>query len=218
MRIDFIGVIAVIISILGSVFAYKQLHISRRQTKISQGENEPKLTFEDVSEENEKANKVFLFENLGKPVKDFCIYITDEIFLSRDISEGYCFDVAFLPVGLNLRVNGRYEDGIQKSKGQNQCVYIKEDNRAYIQSFETELRDRLNCSTLIWRRVIMSYIDFEGNKQKKEYMLIEHNLFGEDSDGYKFYNFGREKILDFDPRFQNKNIIIDFAKKELDLL
>lgn len=213
-----IALITTFATVISVIIYRKQLHVSQKQTKILQGENEPKIIFVGISEENEEGISIYQFENLGKPVLELSVYITDEIFVSRYISQGFCQEIAMLPTGLNIRVNGRYGNSIQKSKGQNQCVNIKENSSMNLQILEKELRDRLKCSTLIWKRILVPYVDFEGNKQKSEYMLIGQDLYREDSDSYKWYEFGRENVFDYDMRFQNKNTIIDLVKEKLDQL
>lgn len=216
-----IAALSVFVSVITVIIYKKQLSISKQQTAISKNQNDPILIFISSKKENKQTKKnSFLFENIGHVAKGLTVYVLDEIFLSRDLSSGVVLfeNAERLPVGINLRINGRFGESKPISLGAgNQRVEITEDNSIInIEAFLNELRHKLNCSVIKAHRVIMSYVDSNEEVKKNYYLLMNGILHKEDSEEYEAYDFLRENIVDYDIRLYNKNTIVDIIKEKLD--
>ena len=205
-----------------------QLKLSEQQTAILINQNEPEFIFVEVtgSDSDENYNS-YLFENIGgRSVKELQIHMMDELFISPNLSEGIILlEDMNKPEFINVIINGRYRESKLEMVDGRQLLTIKEDlNSSDLSSLqnnlcignEEELRD-ITIGFILGKRVIISYNNYIGEKQKRTYMLMpEMNIFSEDdSDGYNAYNFMRKNEIHYDFRFNDESDIVSHVINKL---
>ncbi|WP_411679588.1 hypothetical protein [Clostridium thailandense] len=207
--------------------AKQQLDLSKQQTELLVAQSAPEFVFVGTtqSDNNQKAN-VYTFENVGGLARDFDVFIADEVLVSPNLSSGTVdLKDKVKPNFINIVISGRYEQSITEPKSDKQRVSVREkvgslDLSSFQKSLSTGNEKKLKNTKLgflFMKRVIVSYTDFQGQKQKKQYIFIPEDklMYKEGTSEYTAYDFMRKREIDYIYNIDNESDVIIEARRIL---
>jgi len=222
-----IPVIGLILTLNTIAIYNKQLDLAKQQTELLLAQSVPELIFVSTtqSDNNQKQN-VYTFENVGGLARDLDVFIADEVFVSPNLSSGtVLLKDKVKPNFIDVVISGRYEQGIPETKSDKQRISVSERvDSLDLSSFQKALcignEEKLRNTTLgflFMKRVIVSYTDFQGQKQEKRYIFIPQDklLYKEGTSEYNAYDFMRKREIEYNYSIDNESDIISEARRVL---
>lgn len=222
-----IPIIGVILTLATIAIYNKQLDLAKQQTELLVAQSVPEIVFAGTTQSDNNQNQnVYTFENVGGLARDLDIFITDEVFVSPNLSNGtVLLKDKVKPNFIDIVISGRYEQGIPEAKSDKQRISVRErmdslDLSSFQKALSVGNEEKLKNTKLgflYMKRVIVSYTDFQGQKQKKQYLLIPEDnlLYKEGTSQYSAYDFMRKQEIDYTINIDNESDVINEVRRLL---